>query len=231
MTRAVNYSLIIILVLASIVATIYFYNKYSSGLTGNALNAMPASAGFYLKSEIKQGKMSAITKQPVWKLVQLLIDNRAEQAFARLDSLLKNESIIPETDNQFYISVHPVSADRFDLLLLSGMPVSSRRETALKILELWSSGNLKTSKRQYEGVTIYECSGTDFAFTFGISKNVFIGSSTPFLVEDAIRQQKAATGRLFKLSLLTDAFMKKEKNRLQPFTCTLNRPERLHRYF
>ncbi|MBL7928815.1 MAG: DUF3352 domain-containing protein [Bacteroidia bacterium] len=211
MTRAVNYSLIIILVLASIVATIYFYNKYSSGLTGNALNAMPASAGFYLKSEIKQGKMSAITKQPVWKLVQLLIDNRAEQAFARLDSLLKNESIIPETDNQFYISVHPVSADRFDLLLLSGMPVSSRRETALKILELWSSGNLKTSKRQYEGVTIYECSGTDFAFTFGISKNVFIGSSTPFLVEDAIRQQKAATGRLFKLSLLTDAFMKKEK--------------------
>ncbi len=211
MTRAVNYSVIIILVLAALVASVYFYNKYSSGLTGNALNAMPASAALYLKTEAKQGKLSAIIQQPVWKLLQLFLDDRATGSITRLDSLLKNENIIPETDNQFYISVHPVSADRFDFLFLTGMPVSGRKETAMRLLDLWSSQQLKTSKRQYEGVTIFESSGNDFAFTFCISKNVFIGSGTPFLVEDAIRQQKAAAGKLFKLSLLTEVFMKSEK--------------------
>lgn len=211
MTRAVNYSVIIILALAAIVASVYFCNKYASGLTGNALNAMPASAALYLKTEIKQGKISGLTQQPVWKLLQLFVDDRATASIIKMDSLLKNESIIPERDNQFYMSVHPVSADHFDFLFLSGMPVNNRKETALKILELWSSGILKTSKRQYEGVTIYESAGNDFVFTFCISKNVFIGSCTPFLVEDAIRQQKAAAGRLFKLSLLTEVFMKNEK--------------------
>ncbi len=211
MNRAVNYFIIIVLALAAMVASVYFYNKYASGLTGNALNAMPASAGLYLKTEIKQGKLSIVTQQPVWKLLQMFMDDRATASLQKTDSLLKNENIIGETDNQIYISVHPVSADRFDLLFLSGMPVNNRKETAMKILELWSSGNLITSKRQYEGVTIYESSGNDFTFTFCISKNVFIGSCTPFLVEDAIRQQKAASGRLFKLSLLTEVFMKNEK--------------------
>lgn len=211
MTRTVNYSVFIILALAAIVASVYFYNKYAAGLTGNAINAMPASAGLYLKTEIKQGKLSALVQQPIWKLLRLFVDDRSNTALMRLDSLLSHESLIPDNGNQVYISVHPISADRFDLLFLSGMPVTNRRETALKMLELWSTAKLKTTKRQYEGVTIYESFGDDFAFTFCISKNVFIGSCTPFLVEDAIRQQKAVAGRLFKLSMLTDAFMKNVK--------------------
>lgn len=211
MTRTVNYFVVILLVIAAVVASVYLYNRYASGLTGNALNAMPATAGLYLKTEIKQGKLASITQQPVWKLLQLFLDDRASRMMIRMDSLLKSDIILPAAENQFYISVHPVSANRFDLLFLSGMPVNNRKETALNLLALWASGNVKTSVRHYQGVTIYETSAADFNFTFCISKNVFIGSSTPFLVEDAIRQQQAVSARIFKLSMLTDAFMKNEK--------------------
>jgi hypothetical protein len=211
MMRTVYYAVIIILLLAATALSVYFYNRYFSGLSGNELDAIPASAGLYLSTEIREGNCMALTRQPVWKLLQLFFQEQRTSVWQRMDSLLNTKNFIPLKDSRLYISVHPVADNRFDLLFLSGAPLPDRLNSALTVLRLWSSDSLKISKRRYEGVTLYDCSHDHFSFTFCISKNVFIGSSTPFLVEDAIRQQKASARRLYQLRLLSDVFFKNKK--------------------
>ncbi|MCC6384518.1 MAG: hypothetical protein LC117_04490 [Bacteroidia bacterium] len=213
MVRTVKYYLIVLFILISTAAGWYFYNSYTRTLEGNPLNAMPGSAALYIKTPIDSKNIKSLITQPIWQLMSLLTEDGSEQGLLKIDSFLNGSGLYNSVPAEIYISIHPVAAEQFDYLFLSGSPDLCREEFVLNLLKQWTGSMLTVSKRRYEDKTIFEVFTPDQkGFTFCISDNVLIGSRVPFLVEDAIRQQHVSAGKLYKLSLLTRTFFKSDKS-------------------
>ncbi|MDA0196698.1 MAG: DUF3352 domain-containing protein [Bacteroidetes bacterium] len=91
------------------------------------------------------------------------------------------------SQNQVLISLHIISKDAFDFLFtLEARNIESHSIISEAIEQLKDSG-LTSSSRTYQGHSLSELRDGKDIFTFIFYKNYFIGSFTPFLVEDVIR--------------------------------------------
>ncbi|MBX2964493.1 MAG: hypothetical protein KF687_18435 [Cyclobacteriaceae bacterium] len=103
-------------------------------------------------------------------------------------------SIISESKSQSLLSLHVIKKDDFDFIYY--LPRGKSRQVELYLDELINETK-KYSDREYNGVQIKELSIDGKIFSWATIDGIWIGSFTPFLVEDVIRTYRSGKGQNF----------------------------------
>jgi hypothetical protein len=120
-----------------------------------------------------------------------------------LDQLLASKNVLT--------AVTVTAKDNFDVVFYAPLSADSEKKRWEEFLRVIRSKKIEPRKRNFEGVVIYDIgSPSKNSFTYTVMDNVFIGSSTSFLVEDAVRIALAEdpitfrqeNAKLFQLSTL-----------------------------
>lgn len=144
----------------------------------------------------------------IWKnLNETAYFNPLERRTELLDSLIRNGIDITQYlhDKEIVLSTHIIAKGELDYVFF--VPVSDGENNfASQVLKaLDERKHFLFDKREYQGVTIYEVSQSKQVFSYIFYKNYFIGSFTPFLVEDVIRNVNNANKNNF-VSINESAF-------------------------
>ncbi len=194
MRRVVTSSVIALLIIGLLGVGFYYFKKYRNA-GENAINAIPADASFFIDFYNDAGNLKKIVNSIY------AADNKNDPdlgrfigSFFKMDSILQANTSIRELfgTGHLIISAHVTRATDYDFLFLISLPAGyGSSECEQWVREIAGDPHTALQARNYDGITVNELllSGGR-SFTFTVSKGVFAGSFTSFLVEDAIRQQK-----------------------------------------
>lgn len=187
MRKVVLSSVLALLIIASLALGYFYYQQFKVPRI-KPINAVPLDAAFFM--EFKNIQLS-------WQNVKRSIFGRElfdNETLIMLDSLFHNEDLLSQVKgNSILISTHVIKVDDIDFLYLFNLP-KLRQETFVKdIINNLAKDIVEINSRNYYGVPIKEVNvkGTNKVFTYAMSKGIFMGSFTAFLVEDAIRQLRS----------------------------------------
>lgn len=201
MKRVVSLSLIVLVILIGVAAALFYFQKNYNIRGGKAENAIPADAAFFIEADISSGLLQTFVKTPYWnELVKKKYFKNVSSNILHVDSLMQENAALKKlfTDEKLFISAHVTKANEFDLLYLINANTSDPETIATGLIKELGASEEEPASRSYGDAAIYEHNFTNgTVFTWTISKSVFIGSFTPFLVEDAVRQQKVSS-RFFR---------------------------------
>ena len=193
MKRVVSSSIITLFIILAVTISYYYLRNFSK-TGGNPTHAIPADASFVLVCNPATFNSEQVLKAEFWTLLSKAPSlNSLRSNLFYIDSLQKyNEKFKTFfSENPWYISAHVTGANEFDFLFLQSAGANFE-ESSITILFNELSGTTENSiERNYDGNTIREIILKDNRhFSYTLSKGVFIGSFTPFIVEDALRQLK-----------------------------------------
>lgn len=191
MSRIITSSIIALLLIIAL-ACGYFYYQHYKNTNPKPENAIPVDAAFFIKGPLNTA-FDDLQKTVYWKSLdksELFKDLKNNIVlFDKIRNEYKKEDDIFNVDDMI-LSFHATGQSSFDLLFVIPIKEISFKK-AWDILKQKSLATPSENERKYEGQTFYELnSDNNRHFTYTISNNLFIGSFTPFLVEDAVRQQK-----------------------------------------
>ncbi len=209
MKRVVTSSLVIVVIFVAVAATLFLYYNLTDHRAGDPLEAMPADAAFFHRFMLAE--KDGLDSLPWWTAMNQHPRAAAYAEFmSRIDTVCRDHPKLEHlfTGQPLYVAACATKADDFDLLYLVGLPFDVESDEVSQIIATLTGDETPgTTRRSYEGEEIYEYDlegpGT---FTYAISKDVFLGSFTAFLVEDAIRQQKLSEGPLGRIGWLKMPF-------------------------
>ncbi|MEQ8810363.1 MAG: hypothetical protein RIE59_14930, partial [Imperialibacter sp.] len=192
---------------------------------------VPDNALAVYESTSPMNAWAAFTSSNIGKGLQSIAAfKRPGQMLSKLDTILggNEQTATLFKDKTFLASLHSVGSQSLDFLLLVDLPTLDSRGKMDDILAYFSEKNGYTiSNRTYQGYTISELTSqkTKDLFTFIYYKNFFIGSFTPFLVEDAVRNIETAGLGFFdkNIGLLTLSRLQNDQGNLYVNTDKLDR--------
>ncbi|WP_339810140.1 hypothetical protein [uncultured Imperialibacter sp.] len=192
---------------------------------------VPDNALAVYESTSPMNAWAAFTSSNIGKGLQSIAAfKRPGQMLSKLDTILggNEQTATLFNDKTFLASLHSVGSQSLDFLLLVDLPTLDSRGKMDDILAYFSEKNGYTiSNRTYQGYTISELRSqkTKDLFTFIYYKNFFIGSFTPFLVEDAVRNIETAGLGFFdkNIGLLTLSRLQNDQGNLYINTDKLDR--------
>lgn len=194
MKRVVSSS-VISLVILLLVGAGFFYLQFYRNEHASPLQAIPGDVAFVITTDPTSGDLKRLAGSSFFNgadSVPLMKEYR--QALLWFDSLCNRQDEVKSVfaSSQLLISGHVTGPSAFSLLFV--MPASPELIAgASRILKTVISGDGSDAVRNYNGTDIHETrSAHGYSFSWTISKGVFIGSITPYLVEDALRQQQSA---------------------------------------
>lgn len=191
MSRIITSSIIALLLIIALAGG-YFYYQHYKNKNQNPENAIPADAAFFIKGPLNSA-FDDLKKTVYWKSLdksELFKDLKSNIVlFDKIRNEYKQEDDIFNVDDMT-LSFHVTGQSSFDLLFVIPIKEISFRK-AWDILKQKSLATPSENERKYEGQTFFELNTEgEKIFTYTISNNLFIGSFTPFLVEDGVRQLK-----------------------------------------
>lgn len=168
----------------------YFgYQYWQDNRSINVWSLVPEDAYFVYEAE------DAFTLAQSLDSVKAGLTLKSLPSFQRANGyLLKLDSVAGEnanfsdffTENPLLVSGHAIAKDKIDFLFI--IEVRNIKQHALVTsLSNAIADSYTKSTRTYLGNTISEISDRQSVFTYIYYKNYFVGSFTPYLVEDAIR--------------------------------------------
>lgn len=171
------------------------------------------------------------TASNIGKGLQSIAAFRRPAAFVtRLDTILggRQETTRLLTGKTLLTSLHSTGSQSVDFLIMADVPTLESRDQLDDILAYFSEKNgYSITARNYLGYTISElrAGGSQDLFTFIYYQNFFIGSFTPFLVEDAVRNIENQSVGFFERNpgLLTLSRLQNDQGNLYVNTDKLNR--------
>lgn len=194
MKRVVSSSLISLAILL-LVGAGFFYLQFVRNDQTSVYNAIPGDVAFVISTDPLSGDLKRLATSSFFNgadTVPVLQDYR--KALLLFDSLSLHQQEIKSvfTNARLLVSGHVTGPSAFSLLFV--MPASPELKAgAVQILKTLVKVDGADMIRSYNGTDIHEVkSGYGFSFTWAIAKGVFIGSTTPYLVEDALRQQQSS---------------------------------------
>ena len=164
----------------------------------NAWSLVPDNALVVYETDDFPAHWSHLTQSPLWNILQDVPDiKRFEQRLSYLDSLVNLDLL---SGRPLLTAVHVVGSDAIDatfFVKLSGAGALGRLQKALD--QLQQAANLQPNQRQYDGYTIHELKDgkTDQVFSYIFYEQMLVGSFTPFLVEDVVRNIAGGLQRPF----------------------------------
>jgi virulence-associated protein VapD len=169
----------------------YIYVNYFKQPTLTVWSFVPADAIAVYSSKNSLKEWEENKEKKIWKNLRALpAFKQMDEDINILDSLSgKNGSIQSFFEkNQMLFSFHTISQNSIDILFSIKVINLSQHELLEKIIKSHLGAKKVTQNtRQYLGFTITELNTGKENFAYIFYKNFFIGSFTPFLVEDAIR--------------------------------------------
>ncbi len=180
---------LLLFVFIGICAGGYFaYQKYFQPQVVNAWSLVPKNAVIAYETDRFSTTWENLQDKKVWKTLSTLpAVKKLADDLIELDNSKENKGLIKILTNQnkLIISLFPISKSELGSLYILEINNITQHASISNLLE--QNYNRKT--RKYNGFTISELTSksTEKKLSFIFYKNYFIGSSTPFLVEDAIR--------------------------------------------
>lgn len=195
MKRVVSSSIISVVILL-LVAGGFLYYQYYRGESSKAFDAVPSDVAWLISVDPSSGNLQQLARTGFFKEHDSVpVLDAWYKSLMRLDSVMVNNAIMKDIfkDSPLIISGHVTGPNSFSELFyirLAGANPDGEADELVKAL-LHSSGDIQL--RNYNGVDIREMTTKDGqSFSWTVSKGMFIGSFTPYLVEDAVRQQRSA---------------------------------------
>ncbi len=194
MKRVVASSVISLIILLLIAGGFFYFQFYRTEST-SAFQSVPSDVAFVISADPSSGDFRRLASSSFFNGSDSVPVMKAwRNALLRFDSVCVHE---PEMHALFeksplLISGHVTGPSAFSLLFImtAGNDLSSGSEQIVRKLLL---GKGTVTERNYNGTIIRDISSDyGYSFSWAISKGIFIGSTTPYLVEDALRQQRAA---------------------------------------
>jgi hypothetical protein len=198
--------LIISLVVSLGVGGYFFYNYWNFNKDLVVWDLVPESAILVYESSQSVEDWNEIQEKEVWDNLEQIpyyasIGSKVEQ----LDSLSGRTGKLDELlrSKPFVFSVHRVSQSQLDYVFfvsLSDLSDFNLIQTLAK--QYQSRDDFRFQERTYQDIIIHEAVNNEYeeVFSYLIHKNYFIGSFTPFLVEDVIRNITDKTKNSFAIS-------------------------------
>ncbi len=193
--RRVVISSFLTLVILALVAAAYFYFQRYSIVSTDPVNAVPANAVFFIEAKGTKNILKKLSAENLWSSI-LSSDSTADNNLKLFDSAMSSNDAAKETweNKTIFLSAHLTKANSIDYLYVTNVPSEWSDEKNERFISDAFHTTSPFSKRVYENVTVHELTvSPDQHFSFAVSKGVFIGSFTSFLIDDAIRQLKSGT--------------------------------------
>ena len=146
---------------------------------------VPASSVFVYETNDCKACVEQLQQTSIWSILR-----KAAFYEKPADSLTAIFEVLNANRPGKLVSAHTTRKDDFDFIFYIPAGKSSA------IPETWSK--LKVSEREFNGVKIYELSLHKQIFSWSLIDQVWVGSFTPFLIEDVIRTYSADDGSPFK---------------------------------
>ena len=167
----------------------FFGYKYFYGFgTVQAWSFVPPNAVLVYESNNSLQTWEDAKDKKIWQTINNLSGvNRLVSQINRIDSVNSKEAVLSKllSNNQLLTVITPVANDEFDLLYIFEVRNIDQHSIISRILD----EKYKTKTRKYAGFKISDVTnvedGSRFSYIF--YRNFFVGSSTAFLIEDAIR--------------------------------------------
>jgi hypothetical protein len=179
-----------------ILAVLYILTLRKPSAPAEPIRAIPVNAAVIIKINDYPALFEKVAAgNAIWNELRTIpwFEHVNRQLHA-LDSVFRN---VPEAKQILqqppsFISVHVTGKDRISLMHVLQLPsrLHEKKITALASGLLADSGSLKS--RDYEGITIHEAAFRqergEKSFSFAVYQDILMISSSPILIEDAIRQ-------------------------------------------
>jgi len=174
-----KYVLYITLGVALLAAGAYVIQKtFLQVAQADAWDLIPATALIVYERDKCQQCIADIHQSPVWKII-----DKASFYHKDLDSLKASlEKTLSENQN-LIVSIHPTKKDDFDFVFY----LPSFHDRLVQITKSFDNKKYRISKREFNNVDIHEIGFSKQVFSWAFVGDVWIGSFTPFLIEDVIR--------------------------------------------
>jgi hypothetical protein len=171
--------LITIGIVVLIIGGYYLYDKVLLEKNITAWEIVPGDAVLVYEKNSCNQCIENIRQTPIWKII-----DRAAFYSKPVDSLKKYLQEITQQENGILISVHATKKDDFDFIFYA-----DNKQNSLK--RLWTTvqkgKQFRTSERVFSSVKIRELRIEQQVFSWVLIDNLWVGSFTPFLIEDVIR--------------------------------------------
>lgn len=192
MKRVVSSSIISVVILL-LLAGGFFYFQLKKNISSSVYELIPADVAWIVSVDPSSGDLQRLANSSFLSgcdSVEVLRDWNRSLIF--MDSICSNNEKLKATfkSTQLMISGHVTGPSAFSLMYFAEVD-NDFVKVSEELIGLMLQTEGSVVMRVYNGIEIREFSGKNGAhFTWAIAKGVFIGSSTSFLIEDAIRQQK-----------------------------------------
>jgi hypothetical protein len=177
------------------------YRYFFQGRSFHALKLVSSDAIFVFETTEPVLAWNQLVTQPLWaRLAELPSVTQAQSQLMTLDSLVGRSGNLDRSlrGNHLTVSLHPVSREEFDFLFT--LEFKSRGgEAFIENLEQNLPPMTRVISRSYGNLTLKEVQSPELKrnFTYTRINNVFVGSYTSFLVEEAIRLSQNDPGSNF----------------------------------
>ncbi len=215
--KAVIILLVGVLFALSVVG-LYVINKKGQN-DKSAIHAIPQDAALIFRiNNIHNFTSQLIQDNEVWnELIELERVRSVQDNLTMIDSLSQSDAFSDWVNkNALYISGHLVGKRKMQVLYCIFKPVSMSENKVIGKLGEHFGKDLKQTARDYENNNIYTLkagSGLAKDFYLTITKNYFLFSASPVLIEDAIRQS-ALNSSLLDQTEFKDIFFTSGKNKV-----------------
>ena len=179
-----------VLVIIAASAYIYIQKDFFKGKV-DLWEKIPDNAVLVFESRNLVDRWNHLLETPIWESFNEIeefhnIKSRLELLDSigghdgKLDKLIKNSSSL--------ISLHVTGKNSFDYTYYIDLTTKESQKIASEIVSGFEADeSVISSSRIYQGLKLSELKKGTETFTYLIDNNVFIGSFTPFLVEDVVR--------------------------------------------
>ncbi len=178
---------IFIIILACGYGIYYYWDKQKSL---DAWSLVPDNTLLVYENNNLINTWNSLQENTIWQdLQQIPTLNKLKRDFEALDSLTGGSGALDEVsrNNRVLISMHVTAKDDFDFVIYQTLKNSDQVAVIKKIENQFKS--LKHNERKFENYNISELKNNknEVVFSYLILKGNFVGSFSPILLEDVIR--------------------------------------------
>lgn len=157
---------------------------------------VPESAALVFETTELPANWEKLRGSQLWKNLQSIEAYRAmEEQMILMDSLTNTQQFF--AGKQLLIGAHVISKDKFDFTYFFRLDNTKERNALTQALKRFQEEeNIKSESRMFNGFRISELtdksSGSQFSYL--VHRDIFVGSFTPFLIEDVVRNIETEFG-------------------------------------
>ncbi len=186
--------IIVLVIIIAVASAVYFFkDELFSPSELSSWDYVPGSAAVVWEIQDPIREWNKFLETEHWKNISdIPVFSNANKSLATLDSLTGNSGKFDEIikEGSFLFSIHTITSSAFDFVFYVNLKTPDYQEEFIRISDHFQEMPENTLiERIYRGQVIREIVNkkTDHIFSYILYKNHFIGSYTPFLIEDVIR--------------------------------------------